>query len=111
MSVACEIAAPLIANSVVEGVEIVGPLRPHTSTCLKCQARHAVMSRTARVLGSMADEKTLAPPDLEWRVMSGLQEEESKEPYSSRTPTVFAALLSVAAALIIWRLRPIMRPS
>lgn len=105
MTLVCEVAVPFIANSAVEGVEVVGLLRPHTSTCLKCQARHAAMSKTARALHSMADETTSAPSELEWRVMSSL-EGDLVWKASTKTPlAVAAALASMLAAVLIWRLR------
>ena len=106
MSVLCEIAAPFVANSAVDEVEVMRPLRGHTSSCLKCQARHAAMSKTARELTAMADEQMKAPADLEWRVMAAL-EGELAVPRSWRTPMALSAtLVSMAAAVIIWRLRP-----
>ncbi len=106
MSVLCEIAAPFVANSAVDGVQVVRPLRAHTSACLKCQARHAAMSKTAREMTLIAEEQMKAPVDLEWRVMAEL-EGELAVPRSWRTPmAVSAAVVSMAAAVIIWRLRP-----
>jgi hypothetical protein len=64
------------------------------------------MSRTARELRAMAGERSAAPADLEWRVMSSL-EGDLAIPRSWKKPVaVGAALLSMAAAIIIWRLRP-----
>lgn len=106
MSIACEMAAPFVANSAVEGEPVIRPLRSHVSSCLKCQARSAAMSRTARLLASMAGETNAAPMDLEWRIMSSL-EGDLAIMRSSRTPmALVAALASMAAALIIWRLSP-----
>jgi hypothetical protein len=106
MSVVCELAAPFVANSAVDGVEVIRPLRTHTDGCLKCQARHAAMTKTARELRALADEHTRAPADLEWRVMSAL-EGDLAVARSWRTPmAVSAAVVSMAAAVIIWRLRP-----
>lgn len=106
MSLVCEVAAPFVANSAVDEVAVIRPLRSHTESCLKCQARHAAMSKTARELGSMPDSSARAPADLEWRVMSAL-EGELAVPRSWRAPVaVTAALLSFVAAVIIWRLRP-----
>ena len=42
----CEMAAPFVANSAVEGRAVVRPFRSHVSSCLKCQARHAAMTKT-----------------------------------------------------------------
>lgn len=106
MSIACEIAAPFVANSAVEGVEIMRPFRSHTATCLRCQARHVAMTRTARALLAMADETTPAPPDLEWRVMSSLDGELAVQRSLRKPAALAAAILSMVAALIIWRLRP-----
>ena len=106
MSVVCELAAPFVANSAVDGVDVIRPLRVHTNGCLKCQARHAAMSKTARELMALADEHTRAPVDLEWRVMSAL-EGDLAVARSWRTPmAVSAAVVSMAAAVLIWRLRP-----
>ena len=106
MSVVCELAAPFVANSAVDGVDVIRPLRVHTNGCLKCQARNAAMSKTVRELMALADEHTRAPVDLEWRVMSAL-EGDLAVARSWRTPmAVSAAVVSMAAALIIWRLRP-----
>ena len=106
MNIVCEAAAPFIANSAVEGKPVARPFRAHADGCLKCQARHVAMTRTARELASMASETYTAPHDLEWRVMSAL-EGELAVARSWRTPlTVSATLLSMAAAVLIWRLRP-----
>ena len=106
MNVICEVAAPFVANSAVEGRPIVRPFRGHADGCLKCQARHVAMARTARELASMSNETFTAPLDLEWRVMSAL-EGDLAVARSWRTPVaVTAAVLSMAAAVLIWRLRP-----
>jgi anti-sigma factor RsiW len=106
MSVTCEIAAPFVANSAVEGRVVARPLRGHIETCLRCQARHTAMVRTARELRDLAMERSEAPADLEWRVMSSL-EGELAIPRSWRRPVaVIAAVVSMAAAVVIWRLRP-----
>lgn len=106
MSAVCELAAPFIANGAVDGREVIRPLRSHTGTCLKCQARHAAMSRTARALATMADETHPAPPGLEWCVMSSLQGDLAVGRTIARPAALVAAIASMAAALIIWRLRP-----
>lgn len=106
MSVICELAAPFIANSVVADREIIRSLRGHASMCLKCQARHAAMSKTARALANMADETYSAPPSLEWRVMSSLEVDLAVERTFARPAALAAAFLSMVAAVIIWRLRP-----
>jgi len=106
MSVLCEISAPFVANSAVDQSEIVRPLRLHTDSCLRCQARHAAMSKTARGLQAMSAESAPAPADMEWRVLTSL-EGELAVPRSWRTPVaVVAAVVSMAAAVVIWRLRP-----
>ncbi len=106
MSLICEVAAPFVANSAVDGVEVARPLRVHTVRCLKCQARHAAMSKTARALISMAGETTVAPPDLEWRVMSSLEGDLAIERSVRRPAALIAAAASMAVAVILWRLRP-----
>jgi hypothetical protein len=64
------------------------------------------MAKAARELTAIQGEKLRAPADLEWRVMSSL-EGDLAVPRSWRTPiAVSAALLSMAAAILIWRLRP-----
>ena len=106
MSVMCEVAAPFVANSAVEGGSVARPFRGHADACLKCQARHTAMTRTARQLRAMAGEKAVAPADLEWRVMSSLEGDLAIPRSWKRPVTVGAALLSMAAAFVIWRLRP-----
>ena len=106
MSAVCELAAPFVANSAVDGGEVIRPFRAHTSTCLKCQARHAAMSRTARELAAMHDERFAAPADLEWRVLSSLEGDLEVARTWRRPVALAAAVLSMAAAIIIWRLRP-----
>ena len=106
MSLMCEVAAPFVANSAVDGIDVVRPLQFHTDSCLRCQARHVAMSKTARELTAMSGSQAKAPADLEWRVMSAL-EGDLAVPRTWRAPVaVAAALLSFAAAVIIWRLRP-----
>jgi hypothetical protein len=64
------------------------------------------MTRTARELAAMSKETFTAPLDMEWRVMSALEGDLALA-RSWRTPVaVTAALLSMAAAVLIWRLRP-----
>jgi hypothetical protein len=48
----------------------------------------------------------VAPADLEWRVMSSLEGDLAIPRSWKRPVAVVAALLSMAAAFIIWRLRP-----
>ena len=99
MSVICEMAAPFVANSAVDGGEVA-------STCLKCQARHAAMTRTARELAGMRSTRLEAPSDLEWRVMSSLEGDLAVSRTWRRPATLIAAIVSMAAAVLIWRLRP-----
>lgn len=106
MSVICEMAAPFVANSAVAQTPVARVFRAHADVCLKCQARHAAMTRTARELAAMSNETLVAPLDLEWRVMSAL-EGDLAVARSWRTPiAVTAAVVSMAAAVLIWRLRP-----
>ena len=106
MSLICEVAAPFVANSAVDQTEVVRPFRFHTSSCLKCQARHAAMGKTARALQAMSDELSPAPADMEWRVLSSLEGDLALA-RSWRTPVALvAAVVSMAAAVLIWRLRP-----
>jgi hypothetical protein len=106
VSLVCEMAAPFIANAAVDGGEVFGPFRSHAGTCLKCQARHAAMTRTARELAAMEADRFAAPADLEWRVMAAL-EGDLAVARSWSTPLAWAAAgLSMAAAILIWRLRP-----
>lgn len=106
MSVVCEMAAPFVANSAVDGREVMLPFRSHTSTCLKCQARHAAMARTARELAAMVGVRNAAPADLEWRVMASLEGDLAISRSWRRPMAWSAAVLSMAAAVLIWRLRP-----
>jgi len=106
MSVVCEVAAPFVANSAVEGGEVMRPFRPHTASCLKCQARHAAMTRTARELAAMEGVRVAAPADLEWRVMASLEGDLAISRSWSKPMAWAAAVLSMAAAVVIWRLKP-----
>lgn len=106
MSVVCEMAAPFVANSAVDGTEVTKMFRSHTGTCLKCQARHAAMSRTARELAAMEAERFAAPADLEWRVMTSLEGELALTRTWAKPVAWSAAAVSMAAAILIWRLRP-----
>jgi hypothetical protein len=106
MNVICEAAAPFVANSAVEGTRVARPFRAHAEACLRCQARHVAMTKAAREMSAMSKETFRAPLDLEWRVMSSL-EGDLAVARSWRTPVaVTAAVLSMAAAILIWRLRP-----
>jgi hypothetical protein len=106
MNVVCEMAAPFVANSAVEGTQVARPFRAHAEGCLKCQARHVAMTKTARELAAMSNETLPAPLDLEWRVMSSLEGELAIARSWRRPVAVSAAVLSMAAAVLIWRLRP-----
>jgi hypothetical protein len=64
------------------------------------------MSRTARELAAMHDQRLAAPADLEWRVLSSLEGDLEVVRTFRRPVALVAAVLSMAAALIIWRLRP-----
>lgn len=106
MSLVCEVAAPFIANSAVDKKPVVRAFRGHTNGCLRRQARHSAMSRTARALQAMNDYQTPAPPDLEWRVMTSLEGDLAVARSWTKPVAVVAALVSMAAAVLIWRLRP-----
>ena len=105
MSLLCEVAAPFVANSAVDETQIVSLFRPHTDSCLRCQARHAAMSKTARELTAIGNVKVEAPADLEWRVMSSLEGDLAMARSWKRPIAVSAALISTAVAVAIWRLR------
>lgn len=106
MSVVCELSSPFVANSAVEGTEVARLLRRHTSSCLRCQARHASMSRTARALEAMSDSHSEAPADIEWRVMSSLEDDMALVRSWRRPVALAAAVVSMAAAVLVWRLKP-----
>jgi hypothetical protein len=106
VAVLCEIAAPFVANSAVEEAEVIWPLRSHTDSCLRCQARQAAMVRTSRQLKSIASETNSAPRDLEWKVMSSLEGDLAVSRTWAKPVTLTAAAISMVAAVIIWRLRP-----
>lgn len=106
MSLMCEMAAPFVANSAVDGGNVARPFRHHAGTCLKCQARHAAMTRTARELAAMQTDSMNAPADLEWRVMSSLEGELAVVRSWRKPVALAAAVLSMAAAVLIWKLRP-----
>jgi hypothetical protein len=64
------------------------------------------MAKAAREMSAMSKQTLSAPLDLEWRVMSSL-EGDLAVARSWRTPVALAAaILSMAAAILIWRLRP-----
>ena len=105
MSVVCELAAPFVANSAVAGGDVAVPFRAHVASCLRCQARHAAMSRTARELSALERERLSAPADLEWRVMSALEGDLAVTRTWKKPVAWSAAIVSMAAAVVIWRLR------
>lgn len=106
MSVVCEMAAPFVANSAVDGTEVARPFRGHSASCLKCQARHVAMAKTARELREMSETRIGAPADMEWRVMSSLEGDLAISRSWSRPVALVAAVASMTAAVLIWRLRP-----
>ena len=106
MSLYCEAAAPYVANSAVEGTAVARPFRSHSARCLKCQARHAAMTRTARELAGMKSDRLAAPADLEWKVMMSLEGDLAVERSWRRPLALTAAALSMAVALLIWKARP-----
>jgi len=106
MAIVCEIAAPFVANSAVEDSDVIWPLRSHTTSCLKCQARQAAMAKAGRHLKAMATENNPAPRDLEWRVMSSLEGDLAVSRSWAKPVTLTAAAVSMIAAIVIWRLRP-----
>jgi anti-sigma factor RsiW len=105
MSLVCEAAAPFVANSAVEETPVIRPFRSHTDACLRCQARHVAMTRTARELKVMSAETYNAPLDLEWRVMASLEGDLAVSRSWRKPVALGAAVLSMAAAIVIWRLR------
>lgn len=106
MKLACELVAPFAVNSAVDGGQLVQPMRRHTRTCLKCQARRAAMRRTSRAMAAIADETSPAPAGLDWRVMTSLDDTRAEPGGVNKPVALVAGVVSMAAALIIWRLRP-----
>jgi len=106
MNVICEIAAPFVANSAVDESPVIRPVRSHTESCIKCQARYAAMARTARDLTVLSGDEVAAPADLEWKVMSSLEGDLAVARSIKAPVALIAALLSMAAAIVIWRIRP-----
>lgn len=106
MRVTCELAVPFVANAAVEGKPVARTFRRHTNSCLRCQARHSAMARTARELRAMGAEQFTAPADLEWRVMSQLEGDLAVVRTIRAPVALAAALISMAAAVFIWRIRP-----
>jgi len=64
------------------------------------------MTRTARELAGMKVTRLEAPADLEWRVMSSLEGDLAVTRTWRRPVALLAAVASMAAAVLIWRLRP-----
>lgn len=106
MSLVCELVAPFLANSAVEGSPVAHLFARHVATCLRCQARHSAMATTARSLRSLPQMTEQAPVDLEWRVMSSLEGDLAIPRSWLRPVAIAAALLSMAAAVVIWKMRP-----
>jgi hypothetical protein len=99
-------AAPFLANSAVERSSVTRPFVHHFESCIRCQARYAAMAKTARELRELAGKPDRAPLDLEWQVMSSLQGDLAIARSWRRPVAVAAALLSMAAAVVIWKMRP-----
>ena len=106
MSVICDAVVPLVANAAVEGRPVSRVARAHVDQCLQCQARHAAMTRAARLLATMGNTRYEAPRDLEWRVMSSLEGDLAVERTWRRPVTFIAAGISMAVAIVFWRVRP-----
>ena len=106
MTVVCELAAPFVANSAVDGNPVFKPVRSHAESCIKCQARYSAMVRTARGMTAMSGDEVSAPADLEWKVMSSLEGDLAVARSIKAPIAMAAALLSMAAAIVVWRLRP-----
>ena len=64
------------------------------------------MSRAAREMAGMGQLRYEAPRDLEWRVMSSLEGDLAVERTWRRPTTFIAAGVSMAVAILFWRLRP-----
>jgi hypothetical protein len=64
------------------------------------------MARTARELAAMGSVRVAAPADLEWRVMSSLDGDLAISRSWSRPIAWLAAVLSMTAAVLIWKLTP-----
>ncbi len=106
MALLCEVAAPFVANSALEDTPVIWPLRAHTDSCLRCQAREAAMARTGREMRALSSETDPAPKDLEWRVLSSLEGDLAISRTWAKPITLVAAAISMIAAVVIWRLRP-----
>ncbi|MBW3667523.1 MAG: hypothetical protein KY394_08020 [Actinobacteria bacterium] len=99
-------AAPFLANAAAEGASTARPLRAHVDRCLRCQARHVAKVKTAREMKVLTGMVERAPLDLEWRVMSSLEGDLAVSRSWRRPLAVAAALVSMAAAVLIWKMRP-----
>lgn len=106
MRVLCELSAPFVANGAVASTPIPALIRAHSDHCLRCQARHAAMAKTAREMQSLAGAVETAPVDLEWRVMSSLEGDLAISRSWRRPLALAAALLSMGLAFFIWKMRP-----
>jgi hypothetical protein len=54
----------------------------------------------------MEGQRIAAPADLEWRVMTSLEGDLALSKTWARPVTWLAAAFSMAAAIVIWRLKP-----
>ena len=108
MSVLCEVAAPFVANSAVDEVEIVAVFRPHTDSCLRCQARHAAMSKTARELTAIGDLKSRGSgrSRVEGDGIAGRRSRCGSILEKVRSQLTGSVAYQWASAVVIWRLRP-----
>ena len=90
-----------------ESTDILSRLGAHRVVSLVgAGGKTTLMFRLARELTAMGDLLLKAPADLEWRVMSSL-EGDLAVAHSWRTPVaVMATLISMAAAFVLWKLRP-----
>lgn len=105
MNVICEMSQPFVANVAVDGA--TGQLlRSHVKNCLRCRSRQATMSKAARELRAMATATERAPLDLQWRVMSALGDDAGVVRSWRRPLALAAAVASLAAAWVIWKMRP-----
>lgn len=106
MKLLCEMAAPFLANSALEDSSVIRPFGRHVDRCLRCQARYSAMSKNARELRGLAVSTERAPLELEWQVMSSLEGDLAVARSWRRPVALAAALLSMAAAVVIWKMRP-----
>lgn len=106
MKLVCEVTAPFLANAAAEGAPTARPLGAHVNRCLRCQARHVAKVKAAREMKALSGVVERAPLDLEWRVMSSLEGDLAIARSWRRPLAVAAALVSMAAAVLIWKMRP-----